>query len=63
MLEKYPDLISRQELKEILRIGESTSYKIIHRELEAFMQGNKWLIPKESVIKYINEKIADQQDH
>lgn len=59
MLEKYPDVLTVEELKEILRYSSDTTiYKILKsgkiRAVHA--KGNKYLIPKDSVIKYLLDK-------
>jgi len=59
MLESYADLITRTELQEILHIKSATAYKLINTELYAFKQGNHWLISKESLIDYIEEKMCE----
>ncbi len=60
MLEKYPDLLTMTELEEIMHTRRYTALRLIRTELEAFKEGGKWLITKESVIDYIRDRIADQ---
>lgn len=59
MLEKYPDVLTVEELKEILRYSSSTTiYKILKEgKIESrHVKGNRYLIPKVSVIKYLLDK-------
>lgn len=58
MLESYAELITRNELQEILHIKSPTAYKLIRTELCAFKQGSHWLISKESLIEYIEERMG-----
>lgn len=59
MLEKYPDVLTVEELKEILRYNSSTTiYKILKEgKIQSIhAKGNRYLIPKVSVIKYLQGK-------
>ncbi|HQM01997.1 MAG TPA: helix-turn-helix domain-containing protein [Ruminococcus flavefaciens] len=51
------ELITIDELMEILKIGKNTAYRMLEdKEIEAFRIGNKWKIPRSSVYKYIQEQ-------
>ena len=52
MLENYSDVLEIKELCEILRIDRKTAYHILHNG-ELF--GRHYKIPKESVIRYLQE--------
>jgi len=54
MFEKEPEIMTFKECQALLKIGKNTLLNLIHNEdIEAFRIGNRWKIPKESVIKYI----------
>ena len=54
---EYPDIISVQDLMEMLHISKTTAYRLLHnREIFSFKIGDKYKIPKESVIDYLNEQ-------
>ena len=56
MQESYVELITIEELCELLMIGRSTAYQLLKsNELKAFKIGKVWKISKASVEKYIRE--------
>lgn len=56
MLENYSDVLEIKELCEILRIDRKTAYHILHNgELFYKKIGRHYKIPKESVIRYLQE--------
>lgn len=51
-------LLTREEVMELLKIGRSTFYKLIHEgRLKGFMEGNRYKVPVEAVQDYINNKM------
>lgn len=56
MLEKYNDIITVEELCEILMIGKNTAYILLSSgQIKAFRNGTRWKIPKVAVIEYIRK--------
>lgn len=56
MLNQYDDIITIDELCEILMIGKNLAYRLLaDRKIKAFRIGKKWKIPKSSVEKFIME--------
>lgn len=54
MLEQYSDVLTPEELCEILMIGKNMGYHLLQtRQIEAFRIGRMWKIPKSAVIQYI----------
>lgn len=55
MFEKsYEDLVSIEELCEMLSIGKNTAYRILNTgQLHAFKIGRIWKIPREAVSEYV----------
>lgn len=54
MQSEYIELITIDELCELLMIGRTTAYKLLQsRELKAFKIGKVWKISKASVEEYI----------
>lgn len=52
--ETYEDLITIEELCEILAIGKNTAYRLLNtKEISAFRIGRIWKIPRASVTAYI----------
>lgn len=52
--ELYHDLITVEELCEILTVGKNTAYRLLkNREIHAFRIGRMWKIPRQSVTTYI----------
>ena len=55
------DLITIEEMREILSIGKNAAYTILNSgELKAFKIGKVWKIPRQSVYDYINDQVAKQ---
>lgn len=56
MQTKYIDMITIDELCELLMIGRTTAYKLLQSgELKAFKIGKVWKISRASVEQYIKE--------
>ncbi len=54
MLEGYDDLLTVEELCEILKMGHNTVYSLLNRGIiKAFRNGRTWRISKKAVIEYI----------
>ena len=54
LLNDYPDILTVEELCEVLNIGANFAYELLNtKEIPAFRIGRRWKIPKESVIHYI----------
>ncbi len=57
MQTEYIDLITIDELCELLMIGRTTAYKLLQSgELKAFKIGKVWKISRASVEQYIKER-------
>ncbi|MEY8232272.1 helix-turn-helix domain-containing protein [Oscillospiraceae bacterium 50-16] len=54
MFERVPDILTFKECKDLLKIGKNSLLDLLHDgSIEAFRLGNRWKIPKNSVIEYI----------
>lgn len=54
MFEKAPDIMTLKECQKYLKIGKNTMLKLIHNgDISAFRIGNRWKIPKISVMEFI----------
>ena len=54
MLNHYEDIITIDELCEILMIGKNCAYRLLtENKIKAFRIGKIWKIPRESVREYI----------
>ena len=57
MQENYAELITIDELCELLMIGRMTAYGLLRsKEINAFKIGKVWKISKASVEKYVKER-------
>jgi len=57
MFEKYSDIVSLSELRTMLRIGRNSAYKLLStNQIQARRMNDtgKYIIPKRSVIDYVN---------
>lgn len=51
---EYKDIVTIEELQEMLRIGRSKAYQLLRSgQIKAMHDGRVWLIPKNSVIEYV----------
>ena len=58
MYEKIPEIMTVKECQNILKVGKNTLLNLINSgEIEAFRIGNRWKIPKESVIEFIENRL------
>ncbi len=54
MFEQYNDLVSVEDLCEMLSIGKNSAYTLLSSgNLKAFRHNRVWKIPKQGVITYI----------
>lgn len=52
--ENYNDMISIDDLCEMLTIGKNTAYQLLkNNQIRAFKIGRIWKIPRESVSEYV----------
>jgi excisionase family DNA binding protein len=55
MFENYKDIVSVDDLKEMLGIGKSSAYALLkNKEIKHVKVGKKYIIPKQAVIGFIN---------
>ena len=54
MYEQIPEIMTVRERCVLLKVGKNTMLRLIHEgQIEDFMIGNRWKIPKESVVEFI----------
>ena len=54
MLECVPEILTFKECRNLLKIGKNSLLDLLHNgDIGAFRIGNRWKIPKKSVIDYI----------
>lgn len=54
MLECAPEIMTFKECRNLLKVGKNTLLNLLHNdEIHAFRIGNRWKIPKKSVMDYI----------
>ncbi|MCC8015542.1 MAG: helix-turn-helix domain-containing protein [Eubacterium sp.] len=57
MYEQIPEIMTFKECQSLLKIGKNTLLSMLQtNELEAFKIGNRWIIPKESVVEFIRHR-------
>lgn len=57
MFDEYNDMVTIEEVMEMLGIGKNTAYELLkRRELKCFQIKGRWKIPKQAVIEYISTK-------
>ena len=54
MFEQYSDIVTVEELCEMLSIGKNAAYRLLASgQLKAFRHNRVWKIPKGAVIEYV----------
>lgn len=57
MFNQYEDLVTVEELTEMLNIGKNSAYKLLASgEVKAFRINRIWKIPRQAVTAYILQK-------
>lgn len=55
MFSEYPDVITVEQLMEILHIGKNAAYSLLKSgEIRTIRIGRRYIIPKQSIIAYIS---------
>ncbi len=58
MLKKYGDVLSVEELCEVLKLGKNTVYRLL-KEIKSFVIVGKYRIPKKCVHEFIFNNTKD----
>ncbi len=59
MFKNYPDVVSVEQLQEMLQIGQVLAYKLVKSgEIKARKVGREYKIPKKNVIEYLIKEAA-----
>ena len=54
LLEQYNEILTLDEMCEILNIGKNTAYRLLNsKEVKGFKIGHVWKIPKSFIQSYI----------
>ena len=57
------EILTREEVMEFLKIGRSTFYRLLQTgELKGFKEGNRYIVPVESVEKYVEMRMRAQKN-
>ncbi|MBQ8012409.1 MAG: helix-turn-helix domain-containing protein [Oscillospiraceae bacterium] len=60
---KTSEIMTVEELIELLQIGKSTAYQLLASgEIRAFRIGRKWKIEREAVYEYIRGKMHGKEN-
>ena len=55
MFSEYPDVITVEQLMEMLHIGKNAAYSLLKSgEVKTIRIGRRYIIPKQSIITYIS---------
>lgn len=61
MFDNYPDIITIDNLMAMLKIGKSSAYALLKdNRIRHVKIGSKYIIPKKSVIVFINQAYCDE---
>lgn len=54
MLNDYPDVLTAEQVAQILRISKNSAYKLLHqRVIGSLSVGRKFLVPKSALRAYL----------
>lgn len=54
MFEQYNDIVTIEDMAEMLGIGKNYAYNLLHsKKIKAFRNGRIWRIPKQAIVEYI----------
>lgn len=54
MFEQYDDILTVEEVSEILKIGMTHAYRIVRSgNLKGYKEGKDWKIPKQALTDYV----------
>lgn len=57
VINEYDDILSVEDVMEILNIGKNSAYALFrNRIIKCFQLSGRWKIPKQSLIEFIEEK-------
>lgn len=57
MFEEYSDMLTIEDVMEMLGVGKNTAYELFRNgELKCFRIKGRWKVPKQAVIEYVSTK-------
>lgn len=57
MLNEYSEILTVEDVMEILNIGKNAAYDLFRNgDIKCFRLKNRWKVPKQAVIDYINNQ-------
>lgn len=57
MFELYDDILTIEEVSEILKIGMTKAYQLVRSgDLKGYKEGKDWKIPKQALSEYVLAK-------
>ncbi len=55
------EILTREEVMEILKIGRSTFYKLLQTgKLKGFKEGNRYKVPAQSIEEYVDKRMEQE---
>ena len=63
-LSNYPDVLSVEQMREILGIGKNLAYQLLaDKKIVAKKLGHNWIIAKSNLIKYILREDTNESNY
>ncbi len=57
MFDSYPDVVSVEEIQQMLRIGKNAVYQLLKEgEIKSIKVGKRYVVPKKYIIDFLIEK-------
>ena len=58
MFQNYPDVVTIEQLMQMLNIGKNKAYELIkNKRIQTVRIGKKYIIPKVAVIQFLSNRI------
>ncbi len=58
MFNEHDDILTVEEMCEILKVGKNNAYKLLNQgNIKAFRNGKNWRIPRKSVVEYVEKSL------
>lgn len=59
LFKDYPDVVSVEQVSEMLHIGQVLAYRLVRSgKIKSRKVGRRYIITKRNVIEFINEEVA-----
>ena len=59
LFKEYPDIVSVEQVSEMLRIGQVLAYQLVRSgEIKSRKVGRRYIITKQNIIDFVSKEVA-----